>query len=56
MSSCKITLNLFTIPVKVVIRYGPVTNSIYGSVIEKNVLTGPAPSTVAASYKSAGIF
>ena len=39
-----------------VIRYGVVTNSIYGSVILKNVTKALAPSTLAASYNSSGIF
>ena len=41
---------------KDVIRYGVVTNNIYGKVILKNALTGPAPSIRALSYISVGIF
>ena len=38
------------------IRYGVVTNNMYGRVMLVNALTGPAPSIFALSYSSAGIF
>ena len=37
-------------------RYGPVTNSTYGSVMRANSFMGLAPSSFAASNKSLGIF
>ena len=43
-------------PVNCVIKYGVITNNIYGRVILKKVWTALAPSIFAASYNSAGIF
>ena len=44
------------LPTNCEIKYGPVTNNIYGNVILANVLNGLAPSIRADSYKSSGIF
>ena len=44
------------LPTSCVIRYGVVTNSTYGIVIFLNVTNGEAPSILAASYRSSGIF
>ena len=50
------TLKLFTLPVNVVIRYGVSTNTRYGIVMRVNVCHQLAPSILAASYWSAGMF
>jgi len=48
---------LFVLAIAVpLIRYGVVTNSTYGIVIFLNVTNGEAPSILAASYRSSGIF
>ena len=49
-------MKLLIFPVKVVIRFGVMTNIMYGMVILKKVTNAFAPSTLAASYSSAGIF
>ena len=54
--SKKMVLNELMLPMKELVRYGVVTKTTYGSVILKNILALEAPSTVPASYKSAGIF
>ena len=50
------TLKLFMLLVKLVSRYGPVINSMYGSVILVNCFQGLAPSILEDSYRSCGIF
>ena len=49
-------LNELILPTKLEIKYGVVTKITYGNVILKNIFELEAPSTVAASYKSDGIF
>ena len=44
------TLKLFTLPVKVVIRYGVSTKIMYGMVIFVKICHQLAPSIFAASY------
>ena len=52
----KIVLNELILPMNEEMRYGVVTKTTYGRVILKNILVLLAPSTLAASYKSEGIF
>ena len=49
-------LNELILPINEEMRYGVVTNTTYGKVILKNIFVLLAPSTLAASYKSLGIF
>ena len=49
-------LNEFMFPTKLEMRYGVVMKNTYGSVILKNIFTVDVPSTLAASYRSVGMF